>query len=236
MAWRTKFLHPFPLVGRGRPVVLADHEVSRGGCADERRHVRGNSAALEKSQVFAQRGPLDRVLDVALLLEHLLFHAAVERSHGIAFAHHFQRDSLANVALRSPVFDQRLVGLAHHVDEAGRDRQAGRADFGLPAVFRQFAHRRDPVAAKGHVAHEGRLAAAVIDRSAANDDVVFRGRSTSRPTRWQRPRRPLGALDAETRISWLAPTNGDYLSLPFAQSLAARPPSGFLRRNDFSIA
>ena len=45
-------------------LVLAD-----GGGADERRHIGRNALLLEKAEIVAERGPLDRIFDVALPLE-----------------------------------------------------------------------------------------------------------------------------------------------------------------------
>src|SRR5262249_46552525 len=62
------------------------------------------------------------------------------------------------------------------VDPARRDQEAVGVDFAL-AGPELAADRRDAVAIDGDVARKGRLAGAVDDLSAVDDDVVHRGRS-----------------------------------------------------------
>ena len=77
------------------------------------------SRLLEK---FAERRPgRRRYLRSPCAVDLLFLHPGVERPHRPAFAEHLERDALADVALRAAIDEQRLVGPAEHVDEAGRD-------------------------------------------------------------------------------------------------------------------
>ena len=67
-----------------------------------------------------------------------------------------------------------------HVDPAGRDHQARGVDLALAGAL-LAADRGDAAAGDRHVARERRLAGAVDDGAAANDDVVHGGRSLVAP-------------------------------------------------------
>ena len=65
-----------------------------------------------------------------------------------------------------------------HVDPAGRDQKAGGVDL-APGRALFAADCDDAVARNRYVAGEGRLAGAVDDGAAANDDVVHGSRSSA---------------------------------------------------------
>ena len=67
--------------------------------------------------------------DVALFFFHSFLHIGIERSHGSAFAHHFERDPLLNIAHSPAVVDQALGCPTQHVDETRTDRQSLHIDF-----------------------------------------------------------------------------------------------------------
>lgn len=67
--------------------------------ADEGRDVAGNLPPHEEAQVFVERGPFDGILDVALIFQVARLHRRVQRPHGPAFAHDFERDALPNLTL-----------------------------------------------------------------------------------------------------------------------------------------
>ena len=102
----------------------------------------------------------------------VLLHRVVERTHRSTFAQHLERDALADVALAAAVVDQRLVGPTEHVDEAGSDGQARRVDLQGATGRAHVADRRDSVVVNRKVADDRRGTSAVVDRTAANDDVV----------------------------------------------------------------
>src|SRR5690606_2452868 len=86
--------HALQLIGRGRPVLVADLVDTHRRRADERRDVRRDPTLDQVLEVLAQRGPWDVVLDVTLLLEHLLLQGLVQRTHGRALAEDLERDAL----------------------------------------------------------------------------------------------------------------------------------------------
>ena len=117
-------------------------------------------------------------MNIALASLELPFHRVAERPHRCAFAHHFERNALADVALRAAVLDERRVGPGHHVDEARSDGEAGyvvlERSFGIADV----AQCDDRVAVDRDVARVRRLAAAVVDRPAAKNDIMSLRRCT----------------------------------------------------------
>ena len=142
---------------------------AHGGGADKRGHIGRNPPLDQIIEVFGQGGPLDVELDVALLLEHLLLHFLVQRAHRSAFAKHLEGDALPDVALRPAIVEERFGGPAEHVDEAGSNGEAGGINLRPAARVFQGAHHDNLVALDGHIAYEGRLGAAVVDRAVTDD-------------------------------------------------------------------
>jgi hypothetical protein len=140
------------------------------GRADEAGDVGRHALLLHELEIFAEAGPLDRIFDVALPCGLERFHRRVPRAHGLAFAHHLQRNALPNIALPAAVGDQRLVGPAQHVDEPGSDRQPSRVNH-LLGRKRAAPDADNPVALDRNIADVWRLAATVIDCPAAQQDV-----------------------------------------------------------------
>ena len=130
-------------------------------------------------------------------LDGLLLHRVVQRAHRLALADHLERDALADVALGAAVVDERLVGPAQHVDEAGRDGQARGVDLRGAAAGAHVADRRDAVAVDRDVADDRRRAGAVVDRAAADDDVV--GWSSAPPQDRERSRAQPADATASTQ-------------------------------------
>ncbi len=67
--------------------------------------------------------------------------------------------------------DERLVGPAHHVDEAGGYSQSLGVDFSMGAP-RDVADGGDGIVADGQVAGVRRAAITVIDHSITDEDVM----------------------------------------------------------------
>ena len=121
-------LHPFEL-RRGRLAILEPDDVlADGRGADERRDVRRDALLLEELEILRERRPRDVVLDRTLLALPADPHLVGERAHRRSLAEDLGRHALPDVALRAPILDQRLGGPRQHVDEAGRDREAGGVD------------------------------------------------------------------------------------------------------------
>ncbi len=163
--------HLVELRGRRLPVGESDHVLADGRRAEERSDVLRDPAPFDLREILRQRGPGDLELQVAHLLGHPPLHRVVERPHRRALAENLGRHALANFTLGTAVDEQRLGRPRQHVDETRRDRHAGGVDRGCRAGGGKVADRRDAVAADAHVGPASRVAAAVVDRAAAHDDV-----------------------------------------------------------------
>ena len=168
--------HALELGGVGIDVALAQLMLANRGRTDERRDVERRPLALDVLEILAERGPLDRKLDVALLLDRERFHGLVERAHRPAFAHHFQRHALAQIALPARVDEHRFGRPAEHVDEAWRDREPARVDDLRGGRRAWRAGIENSIARDGDIADVRRSAAAVVDGAAANQQIVGRDR------------------------------------------------------------
>ena len=183
MASRTSCLHALQFRGRGRAIGIADFVDAHGSGADKGRDIAGDAALDEVVQVFGQRGPLDGILDVALLLAHLPLHRVGERPHGRAFAQDFERHALADVALRAAILEEGAVGPTQHVDEPRGDRETPGVQLRPAARAPQLADGRDGLPVDGEVAGHRRPAAAIVDHAVADEEVVFSAHSPSWFTR-----------------------------------------------------
>ena len=163
--------HLLELVRSGRTVRAAEDVDARRRRAEERADVDRDAAADQRVEIFAERGPVDVVLDVALEVEDLLLHGRRERSHRLAFAEDLRGHALLDVRHRAAVGDERFLRLAHDVDEARRRGEAVRVDFRAAAPI-DGADGGDAVAADGHVAAQRFTGAAVVDDRIADDGVV----------------------------------------------------------------
>ena len=146
-------------------------DAHRGG-ADERGDVWRNAAALQRLQVTTERGPVDVVGVVALLLAHLVLHRLVERPARFTLAEDLQGHALLDVAHPPSVDDQRLGGPGQHVYEAGSDGLAGGIDLRGRARRGEIAERHDPVGADADVGPSPRTPTAVVDHAVPDQDVV----------------------------------------------------------------
>ena len=148
-----------------RTVVAPTNDATFGATPRRSRYSRYSPRVVHSTAYF----------EIALLLDLLQLHGVVEGTHRAALAEHLQRDALPDVAFAAAVHDQRLVGPAQHVDEAGRHRQAASVDLQLPSRATEIAHRGKAVAVDGEIADDRRSTGAVMDRAAANHDVVACG-------------------------------------------------------------
>ena len=159
--------------GGRRTVVEADLVRAHRRRADERRDVGRDAARHQVIEIAAERVPDDVELDVALALHLVFLHLLGERPHR-ALAEHFERHALPQRPLRAAVFDERRLGVAEHVDEAGRDGEPGRVDLLASALGAEITGGRDAIVEDGEVAHLPRGAGAVVDRAVPDHDVVLR--------------------------------------------------------------
>ena len=83
---------------------------------------------------------------------------------------------MADIALRAAVGEQRFGGPTEHVDEPRRHGQPAGVELALRLGAGQVANGHDLVTADADVALDARGARAVVNRAAANDQVVPLGR------------------------------------------------------------
>src|SRR5437867_2023123 len=158
--------------GCRRTIDVANFVDAHRRRADEGRDVAGHAALNQIIEILAERRPVDLVFDIGLAFDHLLLHRLVERPHGFAFTHDFERHALANVALRTAILNERFGRPTQHVDEARRDGEAFGVNFGFAAGTRQLAYGRDAVAIDRDVADRRRVPAAVVDRAIPDNYLV----------------------------------------------------------------
>jgi hypothetical protein len=196
----------------GRPVRLHAGELGRRGRAVRRSRPRGRERSsprrttrrwvetpclLEVLEVTAERRPGHlEASGRSVRRGGARASAGGERSHRRAFAEDLEGDSLVDIGERAAVDEQRLVGPGEHVDEARRNGASADVELDAPARAKRAPaggnglDSRDPVAVDRQVADVGGAAAAVVDRSATEDDVVDgRTRNLRRRLRWCRRRR-----------------------------------------------
>src|SRR5205807_110153 len=99
---------------------------------------------------------------------------ALERPGRLSFAKDFGRHALTNFALGVAVFQEDVVGMRMHVDEAGSNDQSLGVDLAASRARRHPADSDNVIAANCGVAAEPRVAAAIHDRAVANQQVVSR--------------------------------------------------------------
>ena len=157
-------------------IIFSQHIDAHGAGTHECGHIGCDTLALQLLEILAERGPVDVVMQVALLAFHFFFHDRRQRPHGI-LAHDLERHTLRDVAERSLVHEQRFLRMSQHIDEPGRDRLAVRIDFRAADARRVRADIADPIFVDRNIPDIGRLARTIIDEALSNDGIVlnFRG-------------------------------------------------------------
>jgi hypothetical protein len=146
-------------------VVLTHHHGANLRVADCLDDVHRQALQVEVLEVLGHRLP-------AALGGELV----IERRLGRTLAGVDRRNALGEqVERRRRVLEHRRGGLAHHVDEAGRDDQPGRVDHLAGFRVLEPADGGDPAVAHADVGEEPGRAGAVDHASAADDDVVALG-------------------------------------------------------------
>jgi len=153
---------------------VADLVDAQGRRADERGDVHRNPEPHQVIEPLPKGGPRDLVLDVRLPFDLVAAHRIGERAHRVSFAEDLERHALSHVALRAAVRDQRWDRPREHVDEAGRDREAGDVNLALPAIADRGHDRGDQIGIDRDVRGVRWAALAVIYGPPADDDVVHR--------------------------------------------------------------
>ena len=167
-------LHGRELGGSGVDIALAERVDAHRGSADEAGDIGRDAALFQLGQILAEGAPVDVIFDVALPLGFEFGHALGIGAHRIAFAHHLERDALANVALARAILDQAFGRPAEHVDETGGDGQAGGVEGFAGGAGERRADGDDLVLHDPDITHERRPAAAIDNCPAANDEVIYR--------------------------------------------------------------
>ena len=149
------------------PATRAAVFISDGMDADRRRSHKGSDvgghASLDKVfEIFSERRPFDIVLNVPLRFAHIPLHRVVQRSHRRALPQHFERHPLANLSLRFPIFDKRLIGPAEHVNKTRSDGETFRVDNDIRVGF-ELPDGCDAVVMNSNVRDIRRSAGAVVD-------------------------------------------------------------------------
>src|SRR2546425_12937550 len=125
-------------------------------------------------ETLAERRPGHVIFDVRLALDVILTHSICERPHRRAFTEHLERHTLADVARRAAVGDQRGDRPREHVDETRSDREAPGVYLFATAVTDPGHHRCDPIAIDRDIGDVRDSALAVVYRAAAQDDFLHR--------------------------------------------------------------
>jgi hypothetical protein len=76
--------------------------------------------------------------------------------------------------LRAAVLDQRLGGPTEHVYETGRNGESADVNFLTRADITKISHRGDAVSVYRNVTSNRWISAAVVDKAAAQDEIVLR--------------------------------------------------------------
>ena len=173
------------LVGRGRPVVVADDQLSHRAQADVGQQVHRDALLLEHGEVAAEVGP------------RLIGGGRGLRRDRARLADDLGGHALTDLALRVAVGDERHVRVRVRVDESGRhDAALGVDDAGGPAGRRGGAgrveHLDDASAGDGHRAVAGRRPGAV-DHAGVGHEQIDRRRRWPRLTAGEPGDREQGA-------------------------------------------
>ncbi len=115
--------------------------------------------------------------DVAALADLLV----VERCDGFAFARDLGGHALRELRDGLLVDEQVHLRLTEHIDEAGRDDEAGGVDGALRrGALGRAPDERDLVALNADVSVDPRVTAAIDDAAVADDDIVLLGKGGRR--------------------------------------------------------
>ena len=153
--------------GRGA-VGIAHHVTPRGSHRHEGAEVDGWSRGFERAEVAIEVRPGHaRAAGGVELVQRVL----VDRYDARDLAGDLARDPLRDLGDGASVAEQRVLGVAEHVDEARGDDEVRGVDRVASRGAGQQADRNDAVARDEHVAAIPRAAGAVHDLAIADDQV-----------------------------------------------------------------
>ena len=172
MASSTAISISFSSSGRGRAIIVADHQVADLRSADVGPEVDAASLLDQSLEILFQRTPIGSHVKVLLDIGALGIEFVVGGRDRSAFAGDLGGHALGQFADRLLIDEQVELGLPQHVDEAGRDDQSGGIDGALRFhAGTSAANKRNAVADDADVGISPRVSAAVDQASVANEHV-----------------------------------------------------------------
>ncbi len=175
----NQVLHARKLLGGRRDIVLAQFMNAHRGRPNKGCDVGRDAELLQVFEVFAERGPRNGKMKIALLLERLRTHGLGERAAGPALAEDLQGHALHRVGHASAIGDQGFRRPTEHVDEARCHRVTSRVNHRSCAGWRARRQQGDnTITIDRHIHRLRRCTAAVINRAVANQQIVVRRRRT----------------------------------------------------------
>ena len=164
--------HLLELFRRRGDVLVAQHHAPHLRQSYVVHHVDGNAEALEDRKILRVPPPAQRV---AIDDGRTLLGFGALGSGRAALAGKVGGDALAQLALGARrVGDEHQAGLAHHVDEAGRNHAVARVDGPGGLMPGEAPHGGDAVSAHPHVGAEPGVAGSVHDPCVDDEDVEGR--------------------------------------------------------------
>jgi len=147
-------------------------------------------SSRNRFEIVTERRPVDGIFQVALLGQGVSLHGGGQRSHGI-LSHDLESDALHEIAERTRVDQQALLGMRQHIDEPGRHRLARRVDLILAVSKNVAADPRNAITLDRNVGNELMAAGTVVNGAAADHEIPRRavGRGVHRTGHCKQSRR-----------------------------------------------
>gem|GEM_PF-4711728 len=172
---RDQRFHLLHLIRRRLTVVITDDVLANLRGADKGAEINAGTLPLKSLEVFVESAPVHFQIEVAIEIFLFLENAIVDRRDRFTLAGDFSGDALHHFAHRARIDQQKLFGLAQHVDKARRDDLPARIDHAFgPGVSQTSVARytRNSIAIDGDIRAKGRPAAAIDNSAVTNNDVV----------------------------------------------------------------
>ena len=164
--------HVRELGGGGSTIRISDHRETNLCGAHERRDVERGALLLELREIAVEIAPVLAVMPFLHRVRIVQDQLVRERCNRAAFSCDFGGNDLRDLREDAIVDEHVGLGLAHHVDEAGRDDQTVHIE-GLTGRRRaEKPDRGDPITAQRDVALVTRIAAAVDNPPAFENQIV----------------------------------------------------------------